>query len=155
MPRNAALPTVSTIGLRSGCDKRKCVPTKTAAAAAIVPRPSTVVKLLDQVPLRPQHCQWNAEGYLAQPHACKLLDRGQPDHRERRHEEMKSRPVRCRAGCSLPERRVLPELRHEHTSARLTSGASANGGDSRMLPFKMRRRNGEEGSRAAGRLQNS
>ena len=42
------------------------------------------------VPLRPRHRQCNAEGYLAQPHDVNVLDHGQPDHRKRRHEEMKS-----------------------------------------------------------------
>jgi hypothetical protein len=124
---------VSTIGLRSGCDKRKCVPTKAAVAAAINPRPSTLVKLLDQCRCGRGTTSGMRMDTSPQPHDVNVLDQAQPDHRDPRHEETRSRPFRCRAGCSLPER-VLPGLGREHASARLTSGASTNSGGSRMLP---------------------
>src|SRR6266478_2358460 len=92
MPRNAALPTVSTIGLRSGCDRRKCVPTKAAAAAAIGPRPSTLVKLLDRCRCGRGTACGMRKDTSPQPYDVNVLDHPHLDHRERRHEEIKSRP---------------------------------------------------------------
>src|SRR6516165_1634026 len=129
MPRNAALPTVSTIGLRSGCDNRKCVPTKAAAAAATGPRPSTLVELLDQCRCGRGTTSAMRKGTSPWPHDVNVLDHVQPDHRERRHEEVKSRPFCCRVVV-----RFRLGLWHEHASARLTSGASTNSGGPRVVP---------------------
>ena len=95
----------------------KWVPTKAAAAAATGPRPSTLVELLDQCRCGRGTTSAMRKGTSPWPHDVNVLDHVQPDHRERRHEEVKSRPFCCRVVV-----RFRLGLCHEHASARLTSG---------------------------------
>lgn len=110
MPRNAALPTASTIGLRSGCDKRKCVPTKVTADPAIGPRPSTLVQLPDQCHRSRGTASGMAKDTSPSPHDVSFLDRERPDHSIAVGAEMKSHPFRCLSGRSPHEGRVVPQV---------------------------------------------